>query len=1187
MKSDRSPWNRRLALTALAIVALAVSVKYIPRPGGEVTHFSGSASSNTAAQGATSVDDQSRSNVGEEINAALARLETDTAEDAFSRGDTATALAYLARTTRRDPDNNVAARRLLFALTHRSFAFPAQPPLQHEGVASCARFSPDGARIVTATDDGAVRVWRADNSTLLREPIQLGSPVLWADFDSTGDRIVAGARDGSGWLIEVEGSAEPRRLLLSQKPVFHVEFSSTGTRALTASRDNTIAIWNAETGEPEAKLTRHEGALKFARFSPDGKRILSGDSNGVAFLWDAETGEVEIGPMTFPGSIDEGRFSPDGASLALGLSDGTARLLETLTGLLLCAPIQHATPVATLAYSPDGLTLATATLGDGQIQLFDAEDGSLISGPVTTRGTVGRLLFSPDGLRLASASASGAIEVWDGLKLLPVKEALLVNGAVGNMQFSPDGARLLQTASQSPAQVWDVRLSGALPREFSHESNIEAVAFDSSGDRLATATSEGEVRLWEFSTDREIWTKRPHKKRIVSLHFSADNQRLITVSKSGSIADMDTETGELKEPLLSLDTPTTRAYFGPKGQRFAALSPNGSIKIWQAESGELKPVLPENNDITILHARFSSDGMELAVATEKQVQLWNLSKGAEIVLFMDFPQRINAIEYAGGRSRIVVGLNDGSVRIHDSATGKQIGSAMRHSEAVWRIRVSRDGRLAATSSDDRTVRIWDTATALLVSEPLTHQSLPWAFDFNADGSLLFTGTVGGRLRAWDVASGHALSASLSHGEPVEFVRFNPKNNVVTAGGTSPILNAWRIPDVDATTPGWFPDLAEAIGGRRLNKRHLLEPAPPQILAALHTELQSQATKEVDAFTILHNWLFQDSLTRAARPAADHSAREEISKWLTRDDLPMLRQFALRDPSNPKVWQKIAKLLSSAAPEADPSTQIANARIAAFCRQRAEQLGGRKAPVAEADAPTSNSSSENAPSPTAEAQPRPSASPPVPDSSAALYFDGRTSRISASNIPFDEYDAFTIEAWVQQWRSHLLSQGVLDSEENALWLTLGDAGSENPRWTCGWRSGAGKNWDHPIAADHPSAWQHLALTFDGRQLSIYLNGKLRHSTEAPRPGPLLKNRTLMIGAHEWTDRLTFGTGFLHNLRVSRTLRYQGDFVPNPILKADRRTVLLYDFSIDPELRAVDRSGNKRHGTIRGAIWSEGQ
>lgn len=1186
-RSETTTTNRPPWLIALTVAAVAVFTACDIRSPDGAPSSPKSAIPNPATPSATAASSASSSADPTGLTASLARLEILQANEAFDRGDTATALAHLARTIRRDPDNRIATRRLLFALTHRSFALPSTSPMQHDGIVNSSRYSPDGSRIVTASDDGAVRVWNAADSAFMVPPIQLASPVLWAEFDSTGNRIVAGSRDGSGWLLDAADSTPPKRLLLSEQPIFHVEFNPLGTRALTAARDDTIALWDAETGEPVAKLAEHQASLQFARYSPDGKRILSGDAEGIAYLWDAETGEVDIGPMSFPGSVIDGRFSPDGASLALALSDGTVRLLETLTGLLLCAPIQHGSPVAALAYSPDGLTLATATRGDGRIQLFDTEDGSLVSGPVTALASAKYLTFSPDGLRLASATGSGAIQIWDGLELLPLSEPIMGNTLPKRIQFSPDGARLLASSADSTAQVWDIRLAGSLTREFQHDDAIEAAAFDTTGDQLATAAVDGQLRLWEFSSGREIWSAQPHESAIVSIHFSNDDSQLVTASQDGNIARLDVKTGEPAAPPVSVGKPIERIVFGPNEKWIATQSTNGAVTVWNAESGEMKPALLEIEGEAFFHARFSPAGNAFATASETQVQFWTIPGGEPSGAPVDFQDLIQAIEYAGGGARILVGLDDGSLRLHDTATGEQVVPIMRHDEYIWSINASRDGQIAASSSDDGAARIWDTVTGLPLTESLDHETTPWSLEFNSRQTQLFTGTLGGRARAWDVSSGLPLTPPLPHDAPVSVILFHPKGNVAVAGGGSPVLRVWPLPEIDAPAPQWLPDLAEALGGQRLNDRHILEPVSVEALSELQTRLHSDDSMKASPWGEFASWFFGDPLDRPVRPGARQTAREEISSWLNLNDLPRFRHMALRSPADSRIWNRIAEMLAAPAPEAEQAVQIANARIAAFCRLRARQLGGNEsnAPVPAGISPNPPAGSATSSAPT---EPSPDTSPrATPDSGAALYFDGATSRIVASNVPFDEYDTFTIEAWVQQWESHILSQGVFDTEENGIWLTLGAAGSENSRWSCGWRSGVGKEWAHPISADHRSAWQHLALSFDGRRLSIYLNGRLRHSSEAPTPGPLAKNRSLLIGAHEWTDRLTFGTGFMRNLRVSRSLRYREDFTPDPVLRADRQTVLLYDFSIDPGQRAIDRSGNERHGTVRGAIWSAGQ
>jgi WD40 repeat protein len=107
-----------------------------------------------------------------------------------------------------------------------------------------AAFSPDGARIVTASLDETARIWDA----------------------ATGREITV--------------------LRGHQSSVLSAAFSPDGGRIVTAGEDTTARIWDAASGKEIIVLRGHESPVESAAFSPDGARILTASSDKTARIWD-------------------------------------------------------------------------------------------------------------------------------------------------------------------------------------------------------------------------------------------------------------------------------------------------------------------------------------------------------------------------------------------------------------------------------------------------------------------------------------------------------------------------------------------------------------------------------------------------------------------------------------------------------------------------------------------------------------------------------------------------------------------------------------------------------------------------------------------------------------------------------------------------------------------------------------
>lgn len=168
----------------------------------------------------------------------------------------------------------------------------------HSGEAYGCAVSPDGAFVLSASEDGTLKLW---------DP-------------ASGEELRTLAGHG-GW---VRGCA----------------VSPDGAFVLSASADKTLRLWDAASGQELRTLEGHSRAVTGCAVSPDGAFVVSASEDTSLKLWDAASGE-ELRPLAgyyllagyLHSSVVEGcAVSPDGAFVLSASWDGTLKLSDAASG---------------------------------------------------------------------------------------------------------------------------------------------------------------------------------------------------------------------------------------------------------------------------------------------------------------------------------------------------------------------------------------------------------------------------------------------------------------------------------------------------------------------------------------------------------------------------------------------------------------------------------------------------------------------------------------------------------------------------------------------------------------------------------------------------------------------------------------------------------------------------------------
>ncbi len=372
----------------------------------------------------------------------------------------------------------------------------------HSGQVFSAAFSPDGQRIVTASDDKTARLWNAATGEIIAKLEGHSARVNSAAFSPDGQRAATASDDHTARIWNPTSGHLIAKLVGHSAQVWSAEFSPDGQRIVTASNDGTGRVWNATTGDLIAKLEGHSGAIFTAVFSPGGQRIATASHDQTARTWNAANGRLIATLVGHSGEVSWASFSPDGQRVITASADGTGRTWNADNGQFITKLPGNFQGARIMAFSPDW---QRAAISSGKIaRIWNANSGGVIATLADHLGPVLNAAFSPDGQRVVTASTDNTARVWNASTGKLIANLQGHSNVLYGPAFSPD-SRLVATASaDGTARVWNAA-TGALIAQLDNNSGlITSAAFSPDGHRIVTASTDGTALIWRIVTLDEI-----------------------------------------------------------------------------------------------------------------------------------------------------------------------------------------------------------------------------------------------------------------------------------------------------------------------------------------------------------------------------------------------------------------------------------------------------------------------------------------------------------------------------------------------------------------------------------------------------------------------------------------------------------------------------------------------------------
>ncbi len=396
-----------------------------------------------------------------------------------------------------------------------------------------------------------------------------------------------------------------------------------------------------------------------------------------------------------------------------------------------------------------------------------------------------RVLLADDRTRLITAGRDGRARVWNVTGTpRPIATLDGHDGAVTAAALSPDGATMATGDAGGGMRLFSAADGSVRRRIDAHPAAVRHIAFTPDGAALLTVGADGRVRLWDRATGERRAVRPP---RGTTAALAPGGERLVVGGVDGAVVVNAADGGRVAR--AAPGTAVRAVAFTRDGKRLLLGGADGTLYVADAADGRIRHHLPGHGAPVTRLAR-GPQGRHVLAAGREHAMLWDLDAGHRVAEFTA-PRgtRYRAAAYADNGERIALGLNDGTVRLHDPADGTLVSTLAGPDAAVTDL-AFRDGRVAAAFADGG-ARLWATRHNRHQQPHDGHAARVTAAAVTTGGGRAASGDADGVLRLWRRGRDGAVARVAAHGGAVTRVAFGPRDARLLTAGRDGTVRLWN------------------------------------------------------------------------------------------------------------------------------------------------------------------------------------------------------------------------------------------------------------------------------------------------------------------------------------------------------------------------------------------------------------
>ena len=508
-------------------------------------------------------------------------------------------------------------------------------------------FSPDNKKIVTASDDGYLRVF--DSSTgICCDSLKARTDAF--EFSKDGNIVTFVPYHSNvicNWTIN--GKIDTIQFNKGHN-INKIQYYSNNNIIVSFSSDS-IFLWNVSKGICLFSLPyNHKINVSFS-LGENGNRFVlqNGRTLQIGNIKSKQIIKKTYNIIDWMGSI---AISPDEKWICFNANKDII-ILDAITGEKCHTLTGHTECINSVVFSKDSKMIVSSS-DDGTIRLWNTLSGNSIKELDKGRDYYKKIKYATINSikdKVVSASLNGEIRLWD---LESQKSSIQLRGEYGyHFKISPNGKKIA-TMSKKAILVWDFQTEQL--DTFSINNEVKSICFHPDSNEIASC-DESLIRIWDLQTKK--------CKKILSggvnnsyISFSPDGKRIIsTVSGAGFIIwDIERE-----KRIDTIEGFMYDAQYLPNGK--VITEANDALRI---EDNFIDIYKIMKRPLGLVHFSFSKDGKYIAISLANgYVAIWDLSDSCCINIIKVTNDIINTAYFSKDNEYLVTVSSAKHIKIWD------------------------------------------------------------------------------------------------------------------------------------------------------------------------------------------------------------------------------------------------------------------------------------------------------------------------------------------------------------------------------------------------------------------------------------------------------------------------------------------------------------------------------------------